>query len=189
MRVLLASEGESDEIVGETLIRFVRPNATIIKKRFPARGFHVVRRSIDTLVRAGHFQLFDTLVVHFDLDNSLDNPSGKCCDSPRWQEIQAASNESQAGLRPVARERPLRIAFMSPCQSTDAWILWGRDGGDGTSYQYRDRHQTKSELFGTPARSMIQRTQGFMAALERQLKIENTWPKSLRDFISQLSAP
>src|SRR5262245_30685197 len=59
MRVLLATEGESDQVVAQVLIRKANPEAEIVPKSFPARGIQVVLRLLPDTVRAAHFGFFD----------------------------------------------------------------------------------------------------------------------------------
>jgi hypothetical protein len=155
MRILLAAEGESDEVVGERLLRNIFPHAEIQPKRMPARGIAVVMRLLKDIVRAAHFGHFDLLVVHFDLDDTLVDNHEHVTESERWLEIRKnidhlLTNELK---NKGNRTSPLQAVLMAPAQSTDAWLRWALMDGDGKKWENKDRHALKREVFGNESSS------------------------------------
>src|SRR5437763_1577693 len=130
MRVQLAAEGPSDEIYGTGLITPFCPGATVVCKSFPAPGFSIVERLAPMLPRAGHFGFYELLVVHFDIDDTLGGALVlDVVASPRWKKIDETIRGGLAGLPQSGRAATLQFALMAPCQSTDAWVTWGMNGG------------------------------------------------------------
>jgi hypothetical protein len=189
MRILLATEGESDEIVAERLLRKVFPDSQIQPKRMPARGIAVVRKLLTDIVRAAHFGHFELLVVHFDLDDTWPEPCEHVEESERWLEIRKEVDNLVAQLRNIpGRASPLHTIFMAPAQSTDAWLRWALMDGDGRKWERKDRHTLKRELFGNPARKLVEKASVYADRLLVQMKECNQWPRSLSDFHSALEA-
>ena len=72
MRILLATEGGSDEVVAARLIeRYLGKHVTVQRKRMPGRGVEVIRSVASDCTRAAYFGHYDLLVVHFDMDDTL----------------------------------------------------------------------------------------------------------------------
>ncbi len=186
MRVLVAAEGESDELVAERILLDVDDAMSIVRKKFPSRGFAVVKRSIDTLVRAAHYGLFDVLVVHFDLNNSLPAGWKEVSESPRWKEIHALIQDVLPRLTPVNRDRELATVLMTPCKSTEAWLTWARHNEDGQTWESKDRHLLKRQLFGDPPRGMIRKSEQLSEQLITQMHTGASWPKTLVRFVNDL---
>jgi hypothetical protein len=187
MRVLLATEGPSDECVGESLIHVARATATIIKKRYPARGIASVLRSVPDLVRAANYQLYDLLVIHADLDDTV-SPGINIQESSRWQDISKMAFSTLEKLPwPPARQEVVKIAIMAPVQATDTWVAWGCDGGDGISYERQHRHDLKHKLYGNPPRGMVDKAKSMVVHLPPQMRNNGAWPPSLRAFMDQIT--
>jgi hypothetical protein len=186
MRILLATEGESDEVVAGAIVRKLNPEAVIDPKKFPARGFQTVLRLLPDLVRAAHFGFYDLLTVHFDLDETLPSGALSVAESPRWRKIQTMATSTIQTLRDCNRPAPLRVALMAPCQSTDAWLGWGLEGGDGLTWEARSRHDLKTKLYGRPPLIMADKAREYSQALLNQLDANSAWPLSLREFWSKL---
>ncbi len=186
IRILLAAEGESDEIIAESLIKLSWTQVEIVRKHFPARGIAMVRKTIPTLVKAAHFQGYDALVVHFDLDDTV--PANFCNvnESPRWQEINGKITETISRLKDVHRERPVTWTLMTPAQATEAWLIWGRDNQDGTKWESMNRHLLKEKLFGQPPRKIVETTTELSPSLINQLGGESKRPRSLEQFLESL---
>jgi hypothetical protein len=188
MRILLATEGESDEIVAGAIIRQLSPQAAIDPKKFPARGFPIVQRLMPDVVRAGHFGFYDLLAVHFDLDDTLPSCARSVAESPRWQEIQSMVVSTIHTLRDCNRPALLRTVLMAPCQSTDAWLCWGLEGGDGVHWEAKPRHNLKAKLYGHPPLMMTDKAREYTQTFLNQLNNNSAWPPSLREFWSNLEA-
>ncbi len=186
MRVLLATEGESDEIVAEALIRRIHADAAIEKKKFPARGFSVVRRLIDTLARAAYFGHYDLLVVHFDLDDTLSGDFHHVGESPRWATIKSEIEATVENLPSADREGPLATILMAPCQSTESWLIWGVEDENGEKWERFHRHKLKRRLFGDPPRGLMEKTRLIIDNLTIQMDGNSAWPRSLRSFVESL---
>jgi hypothetical protein len=189
MRVLLATEGDSDEVVADRLVRHLCLGAQFDPKRFPARGFPVVRRLMPDVVRAAYYGFYDLLVVHFDLDTTL--PAGFQCvvESPRWQEIRSLIDATLASLPDIRRPGPLVAVLMAPCQSTDAWLTWGRDNAKGRDWEARSRHELKHRLYGLPPRKIVEKSRKLVEELLAQMQASDQWPQSLRDFVGAFQPP
>ncbi len=186
MRILLAAEGESDEVVAQALIRMLLPEAQIEAKRFPARGFLTVRRLLPDTVRAAHFGFFDVLVVHFDLDNTLPPGAQDLTASPRRQDIRSLVDSTITTLRNCNRPAPLRTVLMTPSQSTEAWLCWGQEGGVGTDWEVKDRHNLKNRLFGHPPLGAVEKARAYTQSLLVQIENNPSRPVSLNDFLTAL---
>lgn len=189
VRILLAAEGESDEIVAKHLLRKYISEAEIVPKNFPARGFPIVRRALPTLISAAHCQHYDMLVIHFDIDDSMKPGSHSVKESTRWSTLwdEVSRLKSEAKSKIVGRQEELQVAFMAPNQSTEAWLQWGISGGNGASWEAMNRRELKKELFGDPPRGMRNKTELHIGRLLAQLDTNSQWPPSLRTFIEQIS--
>jgi hypothetical protein len=189
MRILLATEGESDEIVARRLLERVYSNSVVQPKRMPARGIAVVLRLLPDIVRAAHFGHFDLLVVHFDLDDTLPENALHSGDSPRRQEVASQISTTMRSLRSSGgRTDSLTAILMTPAQSTDAWLRWALLDGDGKKWENKDRHAMKRAVFGDPPRKIIETAVAFADRLIVQMAECDTWPRSLRDFLDELEA-
>jgi hypothetical protein len=186
MRILLATEGPVDEVVAECLIRQAVGDPEIERKRFPARGFPVVFRLMDAVVRAAHFGHYDWLVVHFDLDDSLPPEFRKISESPRWQEIQTRIHETLTDLPLAGRPQELQVFLMAPCQATEAWLAWGIENADGERWEKQDRRALKRRLFGNPPHGLVDKSLRIVRDLVHQMEVHRKWPRSLRDFIDEM---
>lgn len=187
MRILLATEGDSDEAVAEGILRSLRPDANIDPKRFPARGLSVVLRLLPDTVRAAHFGFYDLLIVHADLDDTLPAGASTVQESPRWRELESLLTATLVSLPNCNRPKPLLWTLMTPDQSTDAWLCWGCEGGNGREWERKSRHDLKARLYGTPAIGMVQQARGFTQSLLAQLAGNPHRPLSLGEFIADLA--
>ena len=184
MRILLATEGESDEVVGKRLVRSIFPHSEIQPKRMPARGIAVVMRLLKDIVRAAHFGHFDLLVIHFDLDDTFVDAHQHVTESKRWLEIRKEIDDLLLNQLKNKGDRtaPLQAVLMAPAQSTDAWLRWALMDGDGKKWEKKDRHALKREVFGNPPRKLIQTATVLADRLIVQMTECQHWPRSLRDF-------
>lgn len=190
MRILLASEGESDEVVAHGLIKKANPDAEIVAKRFPARGIAVVQKLLPDTVRAAHFGFFDLLIVHFDLDDTLPAHSLSVRASSRWEAIDKAipaTLTTLKGWQQVSRTGPLRHLLMAPSQAMDNWLAWGQEGGNGRDWERKSRHDLKSKLYGKPPIGMIEKAMQYTPSFLQQMDNNTDWPLSLREFWDALS--
>lgn len=190
MRILLTAEGESDEVVASQLVRNVFPTAEIQSKRLPARGITIVSRLLTDIVRAAHFGHFELLVVHFDLDDTLLDIHQHVSECERWRDIRKDVDDLLTNKLTNTRGRkvPLYVIFMTPAQSTDAWLRWAVMNGDGTRWEKKDRHTLKRELYGTPPRGLVKKSVAYVDRLVQQMVECHQWPRSLRDFQDALDA-
>jgi len=189
MRILLATEGESDEIVAERLLRSIIPGSQIQPKRMHARGYGVVRRLLADIVRAAHFGHFELLIVHFDLDDTLLESHEHVQESERWVEIRNEVDKLLSQLGSTAgRVSPVHAIFMAPAQSTDAWLRWAMMDGDGSKWETKDRHTLKRAVFGNPPRKLVEQARVFADRLLVQMSECGQWPRSLRDFHNALES-
>jgi hypothetical protein len=186
MRILLATEGPSDEVVAEQLIRNDLGAVSIDRKRFPARGFSVVERLIDVFVRAGQFGHYDLLVVHFDLDDTLPRNFTSLSQSKRWTGIQTRIIDTLASLPSANRLIPLKTLLMTPCRATEAWLAWGREGGSGRTWENADRRDLKRRLFGDPPRQLVEKSHVLASELIAQMGGNEDWPMTLKTFVDDL---
>jgi hypothetical protein len=186
-RILLATEGPSDEVVGTRLVEHLVSGATVVCKTFPARGIQVVLRTLPTLLRAAHFGHYDWLVIHFDLDDSLPGTGSVEVEmSPLWQHVRDESTAALNALSPASgRTAPVRLALMAPNQSMDTWLLWGCNGGHGPSLERLSRHTLKEALYGKPPRKMKEKAVEYAEQLIAQMQNNDAWPASLKFFANQ----
>ena len=182
MRILLAAEGGSDEVVAEALIVDRLNEADVVKKTFASRGFPVVRRAVPDVIRAAYYQWYDGIVIHFDLDNTLPEGWESIEESSRWSQICDIAHQTHNSLPHIGRERALRIHLMSPCQSTESWIAWGVHGGDPEYWESHDRHVLKSQLFGDPPIGMTKKASEMVPSLIQRLHGTDNRPRTLSHF-------
>jgi hypothetical protein len=190
MRILLAAEGESDEIIASRLVLNVFPKAEIQPKRLPARGITVVRRLLTDIVRAAHFGHYEVLVLHFDLDDTLLDVHQHVAESDRWQAIRKEVDDllNKLLVNNSGRKAPLHTIFMTPAQSTDAWLRWAVLNRDGKRWERKDRHTLKRDLYGNPPRGLIRKCVAYVDRLVQQMHLCDQWPRSLRDFQDMLES-
>jgi hypothetical protein len=186
MRILLVTEGASDEPVAARLIRHALPDASVLAKRLPARGFAVVAREVEIWVRAAHFGHFDLLVIHFDLDDSISATFEDVSESKRWQEVRDAADKVLESLPQGGRVDALCVVLMSPCQSTEAWLAWGIENENGRAWEKSHRHILKTKLFGNPPRGLTRKAEDMAEKLIGQMAVNERWPQSLRNFMDHL---
>jgi hypothetical protein len=189
-RALLATEGLSDEVVGHCLLTHVCPGIQVVCKAYPERGFAIVRRSSPTLARSAHFGFYDLLVVQFDLDDSIQIAAATTADdirySQRWNDIAGRIHKELNTLDHAGRTRAVRVVLMSPCQSTEAWLVWGMYNGSGTLWEGKDRQELKIKLYGDPPRGTQEKAALYAKQLVSRMKSSDSWPITLRHFVSQL---
>ena len=151
-RILVATEGTTDEAVADRLIRRQFPNAMVNFKKFPSRGIDTVIALTPAIVRAAHFGIYDILVILFDLNGTLKASSSKePSNSQRWKKIDSLATTTLEVLAMLpARAHILRIVYMAPVESTEAWLAWGKNGRAGASWEAMPRWSIKVGLFGTP---------------------------------------
>ncbi len=188
-RIFVATEGLTDEIVADRLIRRRFPNAVVNFKKFPSRGIDTVIKLTPAIVRAAHFGIYDILVIHFDLNGTLKSlPSKSPSDSPRWKEIDSFAMTTLNNLEMLpARPHILRIAYMAPRESTEAWLAWGKNGHAGESWEGMPRQTLKEGLFGSPPIPSKQVVLSLADAILTQMDINSKWPLSLSAFIESLN--
>ena len=189
MRILLATEGGSDEVVAHRLIeRYLGNNVTIQRKRMPGRGVDVIRRVAADCTRAAYFGHFDTLIVHFDMDDTLPGGFTDATQSSRWNDIRSRMTTTLAGLPEAYRTSELKMALMTPSQATEAWLSWGREDESGEKWECKDRHDLKRRLFGSPPRGMEAKAEALVPELIAQMEANDDWPVTLRWFVDELTA-
>lgn len=186
MRILLVTEGASDEPVAEHLVRRVFRQAEIERKRLSVRGFEVVARQLEIWLRAAHFGHYDLLIVHFDLDDSIPGDFQSVTESGRWRDISTSAEQILSTLPDIGRDTGLRLALMTPCQSTEAWLAWGVENEDGAQWEKANRHDLKRKLFGNPPRGLVRKAEILADQLVDQMDSSQAWPRSLRDFYAHL---
>lgn len=86
----------------------------------------------------------------------------------------------------TGRGHNLLVTLMSPCQSTEAWLAWGIEDEDGTSWEKVNRHALKIKLFGNPPRGLTRKAQDLAEKLIGQMVANEKWPRSLRNFMDHL---
>ena len=187
MRVLLATEGRSDEVVAQRLIKRYLGNVSIQPKSLPARGLDAIQRIAADCARAAYFGHFDLLVVHFDMDDSLPSGFMDPYQSSRWSQIRSRIASTLTSLPEAHRTAELRTVLMTPSQATEAWLSWGREDQAGSVWESEDRHDLKRKLFGNPPRGMVAKAETLATELIAQMKANNDWPVTLRWFVDELS--
>ena len=185
IRALIATEGPSDEPVAEHLVRrsFSSLDLEIDRKRFPNRGIEVVQKLLESIICAAHFGYYDLVVIHFDLDDTVDPERESIVESERWREIDEKSRETLGDLPDAGRRKELRIALMAPCQTTEAWLAWGLENEDGRLWGKVDRKKLKRKFY-----DHTKRTESVAPDLIAQMDTNDDWPPSLRLFVDQLES-
>jgi len=188
-RFLLATEGPSEDVVGDRLLSFLCPGASVDRKQFPARGISILMGDSPIYARAGHYGCYDAVVIQFDLDDTLSHRQDKHpFYSQRWQDIHKVVHDTLYQLPPEIRQHPLRVVLMAPCQSTDAWLWWGMIGGDGKSVERKHRHDLKAKLYGSPPRRIVDKAKSYVEQLVTRMQSadRSSWPDSLIAFVLAL---
>ena len=188
MRILLATEGGSDDVVAQRLIERFLGNVTIQQKRLPARSVNVIQRLAGDFVRAAYFGHYDMLVVHFDLDDTLPDRFTSADQSDRWHGITSRIKTTLTILPEAHRGNELKIVLMTPTQATEAWLSWGRENESGPKWERKDRHDLKQKLFGNPPRNIIEKAKLLTSDLIAQMQANDDWPVTLRWFVDKLTA-
>ena len=188
MRVLLATEGRSDEVVAHRLIERYLGNVVVQAKRMPGRSVDVIRRVAADCTRAAYFGHFDLLVVHFDMDDTLPGDFTHAAQSSRWNEVRSRMTTTLVGLPEAYRTSALKMALMTPSQATDAWLSWGREDESGRNWEHRNRHDLKQKLFGNPPRGKVAKAEALATELIAQMEANDDWPMTLRWFVDELTA-
>ena len=188
MRVLLATEGRSDEVVAHRLIERYLGNVVVQPKRMPGRSVDVIRRVAADCTRAAYFGHFDLLVVRFDMDDTLPGDFTHAAQSSRWNEVRSRMTTTLVGLSEAYRTSALKMALMTPSQATDAWLSWGREDESGRNWEHRNRHDLKQKLFGNPPRGMVAKAEALATELIAQMEANDDWPMTLRWFVDELTA-
>ncbi len=187
-RVLLATEGPSDEVVISALCvewrACTKDDLTI--KRFPARGIAQVLRLVPDIVRGAHFGYYDLLVVHADADATPDHVTGHDAPACRTCILGKAAYTTLAGLPPRDGMAPLSVAIAIPKQTTDAWLLWGRDDGDAGKLEMLDRHEVKRRVFGAAMAGHAKLARALIPALLTRIRAAEPLPPSLSRFRGSL---
>ena len=187
MRVLLATEGRSDEVVAHRLIERYLGRVIIQPKSLPSRGVDAIQRIAADCARAAYFGHFDLLVVHFDMDDSLPGGFNDAAQSSRWSRIRSRIATTLSSLPEAHRHAELQTVLMTPSQATEAWLSWGREYEAGRLWEHRDRHDLKRKLFGNPPRGMVAKAETLATELIAQMEANDDWPMTLRWFVNELT--
>jgi hypothetical protein len=186
VRVLLATEGSSDEVVATSLIQHISPGSDIVPKQFASRGIETILRSIPTLVQAAHYQNYDVLVVHVDLNGTYDQTAPSLSLNTRCSDIYRDIANTIATLKAGVRPVPLRCVLMAPAQSTEAWLMWGNEDGNAAAWERTDRHWLKRQLYGDPPRGLRAKAAEHVIHLLERLQGSELRPQTLRFFLLDL---
>lgn len=188
MRILLATEGDSDQVIALRLLERHLGQVSVHPKSLLGRGVDVILRVASDCVRAAYFGHFDMLVVHFDMDDTLPRGSVRAGQSERWVEISSRITRTLSSLPEAHRRSPLKIVFMTPREAMDAWLSWGVEDGSGHGWELKNRHELKRKLYGDPPRGMTEKASGFVNDLIAQMQENKDWPVTLRWFVNELTA-
>lgn len=192
-RVLLATEGAVDEVVITALGRARLGCSTeeIVPKRFPARGIVQVLRLAPDVARAAHFGYYDVLILHADADDVGDHaahtvsaPQSGCHLCTLQSRVEVTLN----GLAPREGVAPVSVRYAFPKQSTDAWLLWGRDGGDAVAMERFFRHHVKEQVFGRTKFGHDEKARQLVPSLLARLRRGEQGPPHLMAFVSSLGS-
>lgn len=187
MRILLAAEGLSDEVVARRLIERYVDQVEIDPKKLSKRGLPAIQRLASDFVRAGYFGYYDLLVVHFDMDDTLADGSTHPSESDRWRAIKSTVDSTLDHLRRSPRPGGrVKVVLMTPKQATEAWLSWARDNESGRKREGMDRRALKRELFGNPPRSVVTEVQTLAISLIDQMQENDDWPVTLKWFVDDL---
>lgn len=177
-RLLLAAEGPVDEIVLRALCLEWREFAAndIIIKQFPARGIAQVLRLAPEIVRAAHFGYYDVLLIHADADATPDHVAGH--HEPRCRTCMLQSVVDTTLERVGARSGMIRlqVVLAIPRQTTDAWLLWGRDNGDGKRVEEIPRYEVKRRVYEGERFNHHVRAQAIVPSLLSRLREKGLAP-------------
>ena len=188
MRILLAAEGPSDEVVARCLIEHYLDQVEIVPKKLPSRGLRALRRFASDCVRAGHYGHYELLVVHFDMDDTLPDGATHPDQSNRRREIMSRIDSTLDDLPRGQLRDKLKVVLMTPKQATEAWLSWGLENESGRKREGMDRWVLKRQLFGDPPRRVVDNTQTFAGSLIDQMQENDDWPVTLRWFVDDLTA-
>ncbi len=171
-RFLLATEGPVDEVVIGALCAEWRQLAAadIVMKQFPARGIAQVLRLAPDIVRAAHFGYYDVLLIHSDADATPDHVDGHHERQCRVCQLRAMVDTTLERVGTRTGMAPLSVVLAIPKQTTDAWLLWGRDNGDGRSVEEIDRHEVKKRVFEGARFNHRARAQAIVPSLLMRLR-------------------
>ncbi len=84
--------------------------------------------------------------------------------------------------------QPLSVVLALPRQTTDAWLLWGRDDGDAEAVERLSRHEVKRRVFGEARSGHVDRARQLVPALLERLRSVESTPPSLAMFRKELMA-
>jgi hypothetical protein len=138
------------------------------------------------LVRAAHFQRYDALVIHFDLDATY-NQNESLASNQRISEILSDIEKTVSTLRDIGRPIAIKRVLMTPAQSTDAWLMWGNHDGDGRTWERTARDWLKQQLYGTPPRGLEAKSSAHVQNLLARLQTSEVAPPTLQAFLDALS--
>lgn len=192
-RVLLATEGAVDEVVIIALCRARLGCSTedIVPKRFPARGIVQVLRLATDVARAAHFGYYDILILHADADDTADHAAHGAAAPHSGCHLCALEERVEMTLRALEPRQgvaPLSVRYAFPKQSTDAWLLWGRDGGDAADMEQASRHLVKERLFGRTKFGHADQARTLVPPLLARLRRGEQGPPQLMAFVSALGS-
>jgi hypothetical protein len=177
-RFLLATEGHVDEVVLSALCVEWRGLAAndIELKQFPARGIDQVLRLAPELVRAAHFGYYDVLLIHADADATPAHVAGH--EEPRCRTCMLRTMVDTTLERVGGRQgmAPVTVVLAIPKQTTDTWLLWGRDNGDGKRIEEIARHEVKHRVFEGERFNHRVRAQAMVPSLILRLRMKELVP-------------
>ncbi len=178
-----------DETVIEALcIRSRHPTEDeITRKSFPARGITQVFRLLPDIVRAAHFGYYDILVLHADVDNTPNHVPGHENAECRGCMLTATVQSATHALGPRTGMGPILTVLALPRQATDAWLLWGREDGDGAKLEAMDRHHVKHLVFGDTKYGHTAMAVELVKPLLARLDAAEVPPPSLYGFLARLT--
>lgn len=188
IRIMIATEGKTDETVCEEILRDNFVECDIQRKRFTSRSFQTVLKATPQIIKAAHYGLFDIVVIHFDLDSTLRNGDLRNLSaSDRWVAFWDKAKAEIARLNEVpARRERLKYVLMTPHESVEAWLAWGAAGGNGTSFELMARKTLKTGLYGDTPFPTDQQISELTQSLIQRLSRDRQWPLTLRRFIHDL---
>lgn len=189
-RFLIATEGPVDEVVIHALCEAWCAPSAIDEKRFPARGIEQVMRLVPDIVRAAHFGYYDVLVIHADADATPEHVHGH--DEADCRTCRLRTKVSLVLEQVGSREgmAPLLVVVAIPKQTTDAWLLWGRDNGDGRRVEQMSRHEVKARVFEGARFDQVARARVLVpSVLARWTSEAPMRPPSLVALHQSLTAP
>jgi hypothetical protein len=190
IRVLLATEGPSDDVVIKSILTGIFGLVQIDTKSFTSRGISVVMKAVPNVVRAAHFGYYGILVIHFDLNGTHNiSRDQDVTIATRRIEVEKIIVETKKELRSIPRAYDTSILLATPCQSTDAWLCWGNEGGKGVEWEKIERHSCKTRLYGDPPRSTTEKALQYVPNLiSRATQESEAMPISLRTLLSEVQS-